>query len=315
LKDFYLVSHADTISEIPPDTLTVINRFYVSFHLIDLIRGDINLDRLTASGGRVFLKTLPGGRLNISEALAPKIPSQNDPLTTPEDDPKKDSPVVTAEQIRIREMDLTYQNDSLNRHVNVFLQELNAEIRFADQQISGLLEVDARAKPMRLTPGIDLPSLSLGLRSFFSIGLDSLDLDLKDGVLKVNKSRFQFQGNAQLSGNAYTDLQLNGSDDNLSFFRLWLSDEGLDRLTVGNTRFSGSVKGSFKREIPNMDFQFGMEGVFIDIPEVEQDIRDLKLNGRFVSGTASNLSERALTINELSGKLPGISMNTPSIPN
>lgn len=305
LKEFYFVSSGDTAAKSPPDTLAEIDQFYISFHLIDLIRGNINLDQLTASGGKILLKTLPGGRLNFSQALSSNTSAPTDSLSISSDDLNSDFPIVSAEYIRILNMDLIYQNDSLKKQVNIFLQELNAEIRYAAQQISGLLEVDANVDQVAFPPGIDLPDLSVGLKSSFSIGLDSLTVDLEDGVLDINNSRFQFQGGAQLLGKTFTDLQLEGSDENLSFFRLWMSDEGFDQLTVGNTYFSGSVKGSLDRGIPNMIFKFGMEDVFIDIPEVDQDIRDLKLNGRFTSGTASNLSEASLTINELSGKLPG----------
>jgi AsmA protein len=54
-----------------------------------------------------------------------------------------------------------------------------------------------------------------------------------------------------------------------------------------------------------MEFNFGLRDVQINLPHVKNEISDLNMEGTFNSGIQSDFSEAQLSVNHLTGKLPG----------
>ncbi|RLD50173.1 MAG: hypothetical protein DRJ05_19985, partial [Bacteroidetes bacterium] len=130
-------------------------------------------------------------------------------------------------------------------------------------------------------------------------------IEIEPSSLNLENANFKLAGSVDLKNDINLDINVEGTDSDFSFFKLWLSDSGIKNLQSGEVYFNGTIKGPAKHDIPQMEFNFGFTDVTLNIPDVKEQIKDLNLEGFFKSGEKNDFSEAQLEIKSLKGQLPG----------
>jgi len=83
----------------------------------------------------------------------------------------------------------------------------------------------------------------------------------------------------------------------------------LDNVESGSAFFNGKLSASFKTQIPQFEFNFGLKDIDLYLPVVKSNISDLNIDGYLNSGIKNNYTDARLEIKKLTGKLPGGHIN------
>ncbi len=305
----YLVHNPwDSVSGI--DTIASFEKIYIATDLGSLFSGEVLLSAITVSDGNLSLVEYPDSSLNLSNALKLRGEMPEKTESAEKDSlAETESFVLSLERISISNVNIIYLKPRATDTISLRIEELAASIAFRAGEITGLIDTRVSVRNLSYLNDNWFGPLQVELNSKFSFNEKSGVLNLDPADLKVGSALFDLHGNIALVDPVRIDVFIEASNSEMSFINAWLSENGLQNLQSGESYFSGTVSGLFNGQIPEMIFDFGLKNIDLDIPGVNEHIKDLGLRGSFNSGRASDFSEAYLEIKEIKGQLPGGYLN------
>ncbi|MCD4735637.1 MAG: hypothetical protein K8R53_06305 [Bacteroidales bacterium] len=324
LQEFVYLGNPIKENDSAKDTIANFNNLYAAINLWDLVKGDITISQITLNGGELRLIKNNDGAINLFHALGlfqnneTPIPTETDAGimsdTTGENTlndtlEHQTSGIIYLDKIALKKINLKYTDRIEKSFSNILIEEMKASFIFENDTIKTRLNTDLNLVNLQAKENLILTDkrLSVNTAIVFDQNLNKLYIDPTQ--LTFEKVKFNLEGIVDFSEDVFLDLSIEGSDENFSIFNLLLTESGLKNLKSGIIYFEGAVKGSFDEKIPNIKIDFGLEDVTIYIPEVDQYISDLNLEGHLNSGTIPDFSDASLRINKLTGGLPGGHIN------
>ena len=150
---------------------------------------------------------------------------------------------------------------------------------------------------------------TISITSFLNYNRTNDVLKILTGTFGFEEAIFNFSGMIDFKDKGYIDLEIEGSDRDFGFSKLFLSETGLNQIKNGNIYFNGIIKGKLTEGIPVFDFSFGIEDTDIHIPSVNSEIKKINLEGQFNSGIESDFSQAKLSVKNFTAQLPGGYLN------
>ncbi|GMR24834.1 MAG: hypothetical protein BMS9Abin39_0103 [Ignavibacteria bacterium] len=305
--------------EKPIGTIDVI---YVAFDVIDLIGGKINVSKVTIDGGTLNFITYKDSTVNLFNALGTEKPanlSENKeliPTDTFNTDELKSSEEnnnaydedqvidLTIEQLTIKDLMINFENRIMNRTSSYNIKNLSSSFGYQPNLIHGSLKTGIKINSIQLADKTLLGNTKLNIETNFSFDRERLFIDVQPSHISFANTKFDFKGYYDIKNNEYVNFEINGSDQDLGFLKLVLSEEGIKNLKKGNLYFKGSIKGKSKVNIPEIEFTFGLKDAELFNPVTNRTIKNLNLKGEFNSGTKNDLSQAELLIDTLYADSP-----------
>ena len=295
------------------DTIARLKSLYASIDVVDLINGKINVSRVTLEKGGICLIKYTDSTINLLHALGKysnndiKVYEKNEVFA---DSIKQDEGLdVLLDEIDFKDITIEYKDLAKNDSLEIKLDKLRAFFQYRSDSIQCAITTNIGLQRIPLFKKITLHHKQLQIQTAFLYDRNNEIIEIEPSSLVFEKAKFELAGSVDLENDLDLDIEINGSDTDFSFFKLWLSETGLKNLQSGEVYFNGTVKGLVKNSIPIMDFKFGFTDVNLRIPDVAESISDLHLEASFNSGSKNDFSEAQLEISNLKGKLPGGHIN------
>lgn len=292
------------------DTIASFNKIFVAADLWSLFSGRVVVSGITVSDGILRLSEYPDSTLNLVHALepsgkGPKItgPDEKDTLA------EGKSFELSLERVYFRNVLIHYKRAASADTLRAGIESMDATLEYLTGEITGGFRGDISIKELGFLNEKRLGSIPVEINTRFAFNRESRVLSLDQADLKIRTAIFYIRGGLVFTEPVRVDLSLEASSSDMSFFRAWLSEKGISNLKSGESYFSGTISGEFGSQIPEMNFVFGLRNVDLDIPGVNEHVRDLGLSGSFQSGTKPDFSGAMLEIKEVKGYLPGGHLN------
>lgn len=313
LEDIVYYQNSPQYSVNSTDTIATLEKLYIAIDLMDLLRSDVNVSKLTITNGTVYLRMRPDSTLNLLQAIKSRdsdlILSDSLQGVEENDTASTTNTSVLLESIYLNNIKIQYLNSFEKDTISAEFTSLTASLDYQAGIVKGNLVVDSKINKLIIFSDKPLRDLALRMNTSFSYDEKLKKANISQGNLQVADASFQLDGYSVFSDDLEVDLSLSGQDENLSIFGFWLSETGLKNVRAGSPYFNGTIKGSFNESLPSMNFDFGMKDVNLYLPSVNHNISDLNFEGTFSSGTKTDFSMATLAVKNLSGKMPGGYLN------
>ena len=280
---------------------------YGSIDIIDLIKGDINISKVMLKNGEINIVKYPDSTFNYSNAIAStKIDPEID--TSHIDNEGKDLSLL-LDKISLDNVQIAYY-DSVEIDLSIIqINALKASLEYLPDLINTDVDVQLQLVEFGIARKLIIKDKTISITSFLNYNRTNDVLKILTGTFGFEEAIFNFSGMIDFKDKGYIDMEIDGSDRDFGFSKLFLSETGLNQIKNGNIYFNGIVKGKLTEGIPVFDFSFGIEDVDVNIPSVNSEITKINLAGQFNSGIGSDFSQAKLSVKNLTAQLPGGYLN------
>lgn len=274
------------------DTLLFARQVSVEFSIADVARGIYDIDRIGIKDGRINLLTDTAGGINY------------DIYVESTEGDTGNNFLLNLERINLTGMKAVYDDRSIDLLLRGYVANGRMKSRITSSRIDFRAEGGLRIDFFRLLNY----SISRSIPSEVDLDLvrDSGGFLFNESTLRLDKYLISMRGS--ISAENVMDLTLAGKGIDLSYIRTFLPDslrakvEDYDPSGILNA--SGTIKGlSSSSSDPSVriDFEVGKGNIVYRKSPVR--IRDLSINGSFLSSSRKNSEEGILEINDFSGIL------------
>ncbi len=285
-----------------------------ALNIKEIIRGNVIVSKILINDGQIFVNKYSDSTLNFVNAIRPA----NQPESTENRRRKSNLEVSDTsyfkadsssiqfdlKSILLKDIYIVFEDQSTGKHSDIDIKNLRASIIYTPEEITSDVNTSLRINNYMLSEDLVLKDLDISLESAMHVNQIENLLEFERSDLTIGKAQFSMQGTAGYGQNSSIDLHVDGSDKDLSFFSIFLSQEGLKNLKGGDIYFRGAVSGETGIGIPNIECQFGIEDMRMLIPKSGLFIQDAELNGFFRSGLKADLSDAFLKIDTIKASLP-----------
>ena len=309
LKNVAYLDKSSVNDTIAADTIAAIADLYVAFKPLQLIRGNVEVSKITLGNGLLNLVISPDGVLNLQHVFPSSQQEagrkSQEISATGEIDQKKNEDNIAIERIALENIQIRLTDSVAMKQGGVLITSLAASFEYADDLISSRLNTSFAKLNFPLARKLNLNDKKISLNLAFDFNMTNEMFNINPGKLIIEDAGFNFMGTLSPKDEGEIDLTINGDDKKLNIFKHILSKQGMKNLESGNVFFNGTVKGKLKGQIPAMIFNFGLQDVNLVIPNTQKSFSQLSFNGLFESGTKLDFSDASIKISDLKGSLPG----------
>ena len=303
-----------------------LDNIYLSFHLMDLLKGNINVSKITLSDGYFKGITYKDSTTNLSRAFSAKVDSTtflDDEITIVDTAALIDKTVeekgivaleddvenfLLIEDLTIKNVTIEFVNQLFERKSSILIKQLQASFEHLENM-----------NDITLVSDLTLNYYQLNDKTIIQNNLISIDTDLlfdeKKQLITINPSEIIFdgatldlEGSFDLEKDGYIDLKVGGAANNFSILSLVFNDEFIrenrENLLSGRYYFNGIVQGNTYNNIPFMEFSFGVKDVNLNLEKFGRSINDLNFDAFITTGKEEDFSDSYLKIENYSAKLP-----------
>ncbi|MDX2442980.1 MAG: AsmA family protein [Bacteroidales bacterium] len=287
-----------------------IEALHAGINILELLKGHIDVSRITIEGGEFNLINDVDSSYNFIKAFSP---SETDHIIHKQ---PKASESNNSNKFSKSEMDLSinqvyFKNVALNYHSKLSrksavakIDVLKASFEYMPEIIKTTCRLQMDISDLQLSDQKNIQNISLGLKSSIHYDRERKTLSIDPSEMIVQEAKMNLKGIAQLNEKIKLDLELDGSDEDISFLKLFLTKPGIKNIKSGDVYFTASIIGFLYPEIPEVNCKFGVNNLNVKIPESNKTIQNLSINGHFNSGKKADLSQAYLKIDTISAQLP-----------
>lgn len=322
LEDFRLYESSEGDDNILTDPIAEFDNVYLAIDLIDLLDDIITITSVSLEGGYVDLIRNRNNKYNFQLALGEKKKASKKVKTKRkrkkriskkkenkelfvESIPNIDKSIkLNLNEINIHNTHLEFNNQKNGNQINQFFYSLKAYLSIMPDSIITTVYSKSVLKEMPLGKNLKLQDIDYTINTTLRISRKDSLTHIEPSQLILSKAKFNINGFFDVKDNGLLDLEIEGADKGLGFISHLLSKKGLENVRNGNLFFNGHINGTFKDEIPNIQFSFGLRDLSIGMPESTDSINNVKIIGVFKSGRKMDFSEALLQVDTLNGQLP-----------
>lgn len=322
LEDFRLYESADEDNDVLTDPIAEFENVYLAIDLIDLLDDIITITSISLDGGYIDLVKYRNKKYNFQIALGEKKKAtkkvktkrkRKKRITKKKENkelfveiiPKIDKSVkLNLNEINIDNTHLEFNNQKNGNQINQFFHSLKAYLSIMPDSVITTIYSKSILKELPFGKDLKLEDIDYTLNTTLKISRKDSLTYIEPSQLILSKAKFNIHGFFDIKDKGLLDLEIKGADKGLGFVSYLLSKKGLENVRNGNLFFNGHINGTFKDEIPNIQFDFGIKDLSIGLPESTDSLSNLKITGKFKSGRKLDLSETRLQVDTLQGQLP-----------
>lgn len=307
LMNVEISEHHRTVSPLEK-SFAKIEKVYCGFNVLELIKGNIKVSKITLENGDMLLVHKSDSSFNFINTFKPNLETeQNQELNSAKNnhsDTTKSGIQLSLNQIGLINVNIDYIDSITGINAVTEIPKLKASLSFMDESIESSVNLSIYIDNLKLSEKNAFQNINMELQTRISFDRQEQTLSFAPSKLRINETLLNMEGSIGFRKTAKIDIKLSGADEDLSLLNIYLTRPGLKNIIEGAIYFNGSIKGSFINGIPDISLDFGINDMSLLIPEVNHSIEHLNLSGKFHSGTKSDFSQATLKIDTISGKLP-----------
>ncbi len=283
------------------DTFLVASNINLSLDLLELIRGEYSVNRVSIENARIKIKIDESGNNNytIFKSNATE---------------KDTSFQFNLEKVLLSNVALEYIDQRINNNHSVLAKELEASLSVSDKRIKIDLLGDLYSDHIGIRGERYLKQKAVALDCNLAFLSDSRELVISPSTIKIGASAFSISGVYINNEHNTTDIHIEGDNTNIQTIVALLPNDIATKLneyqSEGNVFFSGDIKGNIsKQESPQITCDFGFKNASFYHPATKQSINNATLTGRYSNGEQRNLSTSFIDLKDVSGSIGSGSFN------
>lgn len=292
-----------------------IKELHVGINVFELLKGYIDVSRITVEGGVFNVVQNVDSTYNFIHAFTLSETDHSiDKHSEPNDSNNanrfsKSEIELSVNHIYFEDVALNYNSRLSSRSTIARINELKASLNYMPEFIKTNCRLLMEITELQLPEQRTLNNVSMGLKSTIHYDRVRKILAADPSELMVQEAKMDLQGTAQFNEKIKLDLKIDGSDEDISFLKLFLTKPGIRNIKSGDVYFTVSIIGVLYPEIPEIKCNFGVNNLNIKIPETNKSIQNLSIIGLFNSGKKADLSKAYLRIDTISAQLPEGNIN------
>lgn len=293
-----------------------LNNVYLSFNLLDLLDGKINISKITLKDGYFRVVTYQDSTSNLLNAFGPKKDSTYhteievvDTVQVYEElEKQKVKYFLSVDDLTIKNVTLEFENNVFKRESSLLVDELNASFTHENNMNYVWLESDLKLNYYKLNNSTILKNNSVHIATDLIYDGNEKLITVKPSSLGFDGATFDIAGSFNIN-NGDIDIQISGSDKNFSILSLFMKEDfiygNVENLIKGNYYFNGFIKGKTYNEIPHIELSFGVKDVNLNMELVGRSINNLNFDAFLTTGLKKDFSEAYIRIDNFKAQLPG----------
>ena len=290
-----LQSLSDNLSDSTKKELIMIEEAHVSFDILRLLRGEVNVTRLKLEQGKITIQKQRDGNYDIQNALMPHSRDTTSSFET-------DSLSISLKYVLLKDIAIKVSTDSTSQFKEVIINESALKLDFVKDHLECDLSLEAVFGDNMNANIFNLTNEKLQLNTKFDMNVKEGDLTIEHGQIILKGINVDVAGKLNYDKNT-VDLNFESFED-FELLNQILTSEGVKNIKKGNLYLNGSVAGNYKHSLPQIVINLGAENFTINIPNTDQQIANLFFNARFESGNEIDLSQAHFWIDTLRADMP-----------
>ncbi|MBN2697633.1 MAG: hypothetical protein JXR52_02305 [Bacteroidales bacterium] len=292
------------------EPILILDELSLSFNIMDLLRGDININKAGLSDGELNIIQYDDSTTNIENAVGSRFMKKKE---TPEIDRDSMQMTINLDHLRISNLEINYVDNITRNHAKMELREVSNRFSYFRDFIKTGLKLD-----LDLT---DLQFGELNLKKERNVQFESEILyDREKHEVIINPSIVGISGTLLEVWGAYlpvdsgkreepsVDLTFRAVNTGLELlnflFRGVLNLEELEQIGSGTIYLSGSVKGNLGQTKPVVRVNCKADGLGLNIKSLHKSVRDISFSAFATNGKREDLSDAMLIVKDFNVKFP-----------
>jgi hypothetical protein len=276
---------------ISTDTLLSAKSVSLEFRMIDLIKGNYNIESINISRGMLNLFSDSSGKVNYEiSADTTSVPGQNF--------------IIDLNKITISDLKTNYLNTAISLSINGLVKNGRLKSRIVRDIIDFTCNTDIQMYNFALYN----THLKINTSTQFDVNLHKSDSGFlfKKGVLKIENFLFDLSG--YITSGDHMDLKISGRNIDLSKIKNYIPQRYLEQFIEydpsGILKINCRLAGPLSRtKNPNIELSYSLESGKVHYKKSNININDLSFNGHFTNGKLNLPETSELIINDIKGKL------------
>jgi len=290
------------------NTILMLERIALSLDMKALLHGEYHFSRINLDGGIVQLKIFEDGSSNLEKALGNLLASD-----TVEADSSSSVIKLNLERLALRNIVLSFDNEELDTYVALRIEQLNAGLSYYPEEIRSAVDLDLVLTTLSSSYYNFANPRGLHFHGAMAYDQDSRMLTVDPSALNLKQTEMEVWGSYDLGEGGSADLTFRAKNSGLELLNFLLNGvldlDELEQTGSGAIYLSGTLKGSFAKELPDIKVNFGADGLGFRIKSIDREVSDISFTGYVNNGTKPDYSESVAIINNLHARLPEGELN------
>ncbi|HZK61615.1 MAG TPA: hypothetical protein VFC41_06020, partial [Anaerovoracaceae bacterium] len=292
--------NSEAFTGINTDTLLAARSVTFEFNITDIIKGNYNIDRIRARGGKINFYTDTAGLGNYDLSNKNKGPGGED-FT------------INLERINLNDINACYNNLATKLIITGIIKKSNFKSRISGDNIDFSARAETEINSFQLYNTRITKTISAGLD--LTLNSTKSGIQFKKGSLVIENYDFSMDG--FVSSDHMIDLNISCQKIDIAKIRNYLPEKYLklaaDYDPSGILVVDCKIKGLLTRTTnPHIEINFLLNNGHVAYKESDLNINDLSFSGNFSNGSKNHPETSSVTIKDLRAKL-GSSEYTGSV--
>ena len=280
--------------EISSDTLFFFHRLYLSFNVVDIIKGNYRIKKIVAQHGQFNMKIRKDGKENYI-------------FWKRSDTTSNTNFHLQLKSIKLNDVTYVYRNDCTHQYYKILIKKGHANGNFYNSQQKIKLHSEAVLQNMQASNLVIATSLPITLSINCANNTNIGKIELGNSQVELNKIPLNMKGYLHYKKENFIDIALSGSEVPikrlLSLLPQDISKTFKDYQSNGSLVFNSTVKGVIdKRNVPAIDADFKIKGGTLSNKKIGITLNQINLAGKYSNGSKRNPTTSVIDISNFSTK-------------
>lgn len=261
------------------------------FGLLSLFGQKIKVHSVVVSDGALNIEVGPDGKPNYDIFRE-----------SPEEPEEEASAVISLEQARLRNIELSYSDKRSRQEASVLVEDATFSGEFSSEQFSLRSKASLLSRFVRADGLSYLAGKAVSYDARVAVNMKEGAYQLENVLLQVEDSSFKLDGSIESwESGTYFDLFASSEDGKLEGVLSLLPAEyfkGLEGFSSsGKFAFNAMAKGQYnQKQNPEIRVEFGLEDGVLSGPQLATPLKDVRFNAIFSNGKFRNNSSSTFTL-------------------
>lgn len=261
------------------------------FGLLSLFGSKIKVHSVVISDGILNIEISPDGQPNY------------DIFRESAEEPEEESStIVSLEQARLRNIELSYSDKSIRQEASILVQDATFSGEFSSEQFSLKSQAELNSRFVDLDSLRYLPDKAISYDAVVAVNLKEGSYKLEKVLLKVEDSAYKVDGSIERwETGTYFDLAASSEEAKLEGVFSLLPAEFMKNLegftSTGKFGFNAFIKGQYnQKQSPEIRVEFGLQDGKLSNPKLTDPLKDVSFNAVFSNGKFRDNSSSTFTL-------------------
>lgn len=303
-KDFSWYENPVRPDSLQQEPIIYVHSLNLSLDIVQLIRGDIEVDQFSLENGFVNLHRYPDSIMNFERALGDFLSKKTSPGS-------KDGNIrgmVNVDKLELINIRGVFRDFGTEDHVNLLIEQMESKFAYLPGKVNANVELKLNIS--------DLKYKEINLKNKNNILFSShVILDPEHKIVQIEPSSLSIAGLELETWGFYDFLEEPGINiefrasntglEVLNFLFLGILDlDEIEQIGSGSIFLDGRVSGSMGDKLPEVLVNGSARGLGFRVKALEREVEDIYFTLSASNGAKADFSEARVVIEDFTASFP-----------